>query len=319
MAKLVIVRHGQTEWNTLGKEQGHLDSPLTAYGIEFAERLGLRLRGVPFARVICSTQGRAMQTADIICRITGDRYETDARLMELGTGSWQTRSMRDIAAEYGVQVLDLMRDLDTFYARRGGESYAGDMIGRVSAFLDDMRGIDGNVLVITHGVTLRAFRQIALGLPSNESMIDAPSACLCELEQTDAGVEINVFGDYFHHSADVKTIWHGSPLDTLEELRAGSTVTRIRPLAEAFSHKPSRLNIATDGAAITHNGAARGWLYRVAEPVSPDDLYQHPRTAMPLSYEMLTRRPLRLERVAALEPDAPLTLPQLDPRFQTKC
>ncbi len=88
--------------------------------------------------------------------------------------------------------------------------------------------------------------------------------------------------------------YHGTPLE-LDTLAAGSTVTRWKALAEAFSHKPAVLCIEDDGN-ILHNGALSGRLYRIAEDaVIGSDLIQHPRTTMDEGLEFLTTRPLKLE------------------------
>ena len=100
-------------------------------------------------------------------------------------------------------------------------------------------------------------------------------------------------------------IWyHGTPL-ALDVLAQGSTVTRWRALAEAFSHKPAVLCIEDDGS-ILHNGSLPGHLYRIAEEVQIGrDLIQHPRTTMDEGLEFLTERPLRLEYLCDVPvPDA---------------
>lgn len=107
--------------------------------------------------------------------------------------------------------------------------------------------------------------------------------------------------------------WHGSP-ERLDVLRAGSSITRVRALAEAFAHKPAHVSIATD-SAISHDGARPGYLYRVAEPVGPDDAAPHPSSSMPVSYEFVTRRALRLELVCALAPNAPVEQLAQDPEL----
>ena len=85
-----------------------------------------------------------------------------------------------------------------------------------------------------------------------------------------------------------------------EILRAGSTVTRWRPLAEAFSHKPSLLEI-TDEGSILHNGTAPGFLYALDEAVCVGcDVVPHPRTTMEPGLEFLTTRPLRVRCIARL-------------------
>jgi hypothetical protein len=99
---------------------------------------------------------------------------------------------------------------------------------------------------------------------------------------------------------DNHEIWyHGSPY-RLEVLRAGSTVTQTRELAEVFSHKPVLVSIEDDGT-IRHNGSLPGYLYVVAEPVGPEDVYPHPRTTMGPGFEWLTTRELSLAPVATVE------------------
>ena len=89
--------------------------------------------------------------------------------------------------------------------------------------------------------------------------------------------------------------YHGSP-EALGVLLAGSTVTRDRQLACAFSHKPTLVSIEEDGR-IRHNGRRAGWLYTVAETVREGDLVSHPRTTMQPGVEWVTQRDLALQRV----------------------
>ena len=86
--------------------------------------------------------------------------------------------------------------------------------------------------------------------------------------------------------------YHGSP-HQLSLLRAGSTITQDRKLAEVFSHKPTLVSMEDDGR-IRHNGMATGYLYVIDETVRSDDVEPHPRTTMAPGNEWLTRRPLRL-------------------------
>ena len=93
--------------------------------------------------------------------------------------------------------------------------------------------------------------------------------------------------------------YHGSNL-IFSELRANSTITQWKELAEAFSHQPSCLGYDDDGV-IQHNGTEKGYLYIVDEPVVVGvDVYQHPRTTMDENAEFLTRRPLKVRLVCEL-------------------
>ena len=92
-------------------------------------------------------------------------------------------------------------------------------------------------------------------------------------------------------------IWyHGSNM-LFTELKAGSTITQWRELAEAFSHKPSMLGYDDDGV-IVHNGVEKGYLYIIDEPIMVGaDVYPHPRTTMDANAEFLTRRELRVRLI----------------------
>lgn len=92
-------------------------------------------------------------------------------------------------------------------------------------------------------------------------------------------------------------IWYHGSDQVFSELRAGSTVTQWRELAEAFSHKPSALGYDDDGE-IRHNGTKKGYLYVIDEPVEVGiDIYQHPRTTMDENAEFLTKRPLKVRMI----------------------
>ena len=96
------------------------------------------------------------------------------------------------------------------------------------------------------------------------------------------------------------TWYHGSNL-VLTELMTGSTITQWKELAEAFSHKPTRLSY-DDNGVISQNGEEKGYLYVIDEPITVDiDIYQHPRTVMDKNAEFLTKRPLRLKLLYELE------------------
>ena len=88
MTKLLIVRHGQSEWNALGRWQGQADPPLTDVGkkqaLKATKKLGL------FDSIVSSPLQRAKNTASIISEITGvGPVTTEVGLMERDAGPWQ--------------------------------------------------------------------------------------------------------------------------------------------------------------------------------------------------------------------------------------
>ena len=180
---------------------------------------------------------------------------------------------------------------------RGGETYDA-LLKRTRAFLNDMAAREGTYLVVTHAIALRTIRQNVLGLASRDSQMSMPSCCMCQIDIDAGRYDIRVFGDRYHHDDSIFSWWHGSP-EQLTTLRAGSTITRVRPLAEAFSHKPEHVVLN-------------------AEEVRPDDVTEHPHTAMPLTYEFVTKRDLKLELAARIDASAPLDIPADDPNLTLK-
>ena len=91
--ELVVLRHGQTDWNKLGRHQGRLDSPLTELGIRQAKQQGQQLQNLSVDlsgwRMVCSPQGRALRTAQIALSEIGATAQTDDRLREIAFGDWQ--------------------------------------------------------------------------------------------------------------------------------------------------------------------------------------------------------------------------------------
>ena len=103
-------------------------------------------------------------------------------------------------------------------------------------------------------------------------------------------ITVNPDGVWYHGSSQLFTV-----------LRANSTVTQWKELAEAFSHQPDRLSYDDDGV-ISHNGTEKGYLYVVDEPVAAgEDIDQHPRTTMDENAEFLTKRPLKVKLICELQ------------------
>lgn len=95
-------------------------------------------------------------------------------------------------------------------------------------------------------------------------------------------------------------IWYHGSNKLFTELRANSTITQWKELAEAFSHQPSGLGYDDDGV-ICHNGTEKGYLYIVAEPITIDvDIYQHPTSTMDANAEFLTKKPLKVKLICEL-------------------
>ena len=96
---IYIVRHGQTEWNILGKTQGHGNSDLTAKGVEQAELLANSMVKYPVDYIYSSDLGRAYQTAEIIGNKLNIEVQKTEALREMNFGTWEGRLIKDIIEE----------------------------------------------------------------------------------------------------------------------------------------------------------------------------------------------------------------------------
>ena len=120
--KVTFVRHGQTEWNRLGKQQGLADIPLDQTGIEQARKTAQLLKDEAFDCVYCSPLKRARQTAEMICEGRNIPIILEQRLIERDMGEFEgmtwhqfdTRAFWDYTADLHYQKAENIRD---FYRR----------------------------------------------------------------------------------------------------------------------------------------------------------------------------------------------------------
>lgn len=160
---IVLVRHGETDWNREHRFQGHADPPLNEAGRAQARTLAEELSQEPYARVFSSPLRRALETAEILAAGRGLEVETHAGLMEVDVGSWAGLTVSEVEARFP----DGYRSWTE--SRSGwpdGETY--DELGRrvVSAVLDlAARNGQATLLGVTHGGPIRAVTAYTRGLP----------------------------------------------------------------------------------------------------------------------------------------------------------
>lgn len=100
MTQLILIRHGQTQWNLEGRWQGQADPSLNAFGRAQAQRAALELSDADLDHLYSSDLRRALETADIIGAELGLAVHADARLREIDLGRWQGMLSTDIKARY---------------------------------------------------------------------------------------------------------------------------------------------------------------------------------------------------------------------------
>jgi len=158
---LLILRHGETEWNLAGRLQGAEDSPLTPRGREQAAAQARLLDRFDLSdwAVISSPQGRCVGTARIALGPRFDTVRYDPRLVEITMGDWTGKLRRDIAAE-APHLFEKDDGMVWYDHAPGGEGLEG-IYARTGDFL---RGLTGPSVIVTHGITSRMLRCHVLGL-----------------------------------------------------------------------------------------------------------------------------------------------------------
>ena len=164
MTQLILIRHGETLWNTERRMQGQLDSPLTERGVWQACRLGERLRGVAFAALYSSDLPRARLTAQRIADVTGHTIIDDARLRERHFGLFEGLTRAEME-QHDAEIYTRFMSRDPHYVVPGGESPAG-FFARCRAVLEELaaRHAGQTIAIVTHGLVLDAAYRAASGL-----------------------------------------------------------------------------------------------------------------------------------------------------------
>jgi broad specificity phosphatase PhoE len=166
--RILLIRHGQTDWNMEGRWQGTIDQPLNAEGLEQARILADHLEHRPITAVYSSDLQRAYRTALPLAERKGLTVQTDTRLRELNLGAFQGLTHAEISARYPAEMAAMREDYMGFVVPGGESRYA--MQVRAMEALDEIvaREPDGEIAVVTHGGTIRV---ILLKLLGNESQI----------------------------------------------------------------------------------------------------------------------------------------------------
>jgi broad specificity phosphatase PhoE len=156
--RLLLARHGETEWNRIGRWQGATDVPLNDDGRAQARELAERLRGVPLAGVASSDLVRAAETASIVAELLGvPRLGSHAELRERSYGVFEGLTRVECETRY-AEIWNAHRPGDLL------EPPGAEPRSQVEARM--MRGLlqvvathggDAPVLVVSHGGAIRTF------------------------------------------------------------------------------------------------------------------------------------------------------------------
>jgi probable phosphoglycerate mutase len=152
---LLLLRHGQSEWNALGRWQGQADPPLSPLGEEQARDAARRLAALGFTAVVSSDLSRARQTAAILAGSLGLPVDLDPDLREIDVGDWEGLTRAEIEASWPGALADWSAGRSD--APLGGESRF-HLVARARAALARAAAAAApgeRVLVVSHGALIR--------------------------------------------------------------------------------------------------------------------------------------------------------------------
>lgn len=201
MTELILIRHGETDWNRELRFQGQLDVPLNAIGLEQARRLAGRLAQESLQQLISSDLQRALQTAQAVAGRLAQPLDPvlDAALREQHFGMAEGLRVPDLQ-QHHPQAWDQWVRFDEHYAFEGGEC-TRDFHARVLAALRALaqRHAGQKMAVVTHGGVLDMVYRSALGLPlSGPRISEIPNAGLNRVRLRGEVIEILDWADTRH-------------------------------------------------------------------------------------------------------------------------
>ncbi|HAN75989.1 MAG TPA: histidine phosphatase family protein [Planktothrix sp. UBA8407] len=197
--KMVIVRHGEAEWNLQDRAMGQLDSPLTAKGIRQAYALGDRLGRLSFTTLYSSDLGRAAQTANIIASICDKKVIFDSELREWNLGIFQGLTIPEMHEKFPQERQDFERN-DFEYLIPEGESLrqlkqrSFDVLTAIA-----QQHLEETVVVVTHGGILMCFFEEVLGIIHEKPLhFRQNHANFCAFESVNGRWNLMVWNDISH-------------------------------------------------------------------------------------------------------------------------
>jgi alpha-ribazole phosphatase len=180
MTTLLLIRHGQTDWNLQGRYTGQSDIPLNQTGRDQACATAAELERKPPDVIYSSDLIRAQDTARLIAQACHLPVHTDARLREIHQGVWEGMHFDEIKARFAQQFAERQAD-PLSVAPPGGET-VGQVRARVLAAVRDIvqRHPHGRAAIVAHGLALALIKAEATSYPLEKVWDLIPQNCLVE-------------------------------------------------------------------------------------------------------------------------------------------
>lgn len=167
LKELYFVRHGQTEWNAIGRMQGQWNSDLNELGRKQADVNGEFLMHLGIEYLVASPLDRTRQTAEIIDGHLGTNFDVDDRIKEWHCGDWSGEMWDEVPVKWPEEFAAWQSD--QFYYRGPGTENYPDMIDRAKPFLDKILANEfDKIAIVSHGMIGRVMVGVLLSMTPDE-------------------------------------------------------------------------------------------------------------------------------------------------------
>ncbi len=166
--RVLLWRHGQTDWNIVNRFQGHSDIPLNDVGVYQAQHAARLLAGMKPTAIVSSDLGRARRTAQELADLVHLPVSVDSDLRETNGGLWEGRTGRENREADWANFVRWI-DGDDNPAGETGETRS-QVANRAVAAIERALAAGGEkqlLIVATHGGTARCVLGKLLGLPQS--------------------------------------------------------------------------------------------------------------------------------------------------------
>jgi broad specificity phosphatase PhoE len=181
MTDILLVRHGQTDWNVAGRIQGQSDIPLNQIGINQANIFAERFNGDHYEAVFSSDMQRAIQTAHIIAERLNVPVFTDKRLREVNHGRWEGMFIKDLLDNHRHEY-EAFRN-DPINSRPPGGETLSEAAGRMEAAVTTaaVQFPTQRIVLVSHGLALAVLLCKVKKIPLHQSNLFKLNNCAGEL------------------------------------------------------------------------------------------------------------------------------------------
>ena len=185
MTTILLIRHGETEWNRELIFRGRADIPLSARGREQVRLLAYSLSGTSAAAVYSSPLLRASETAQPLAESLGLSPVIDDRLVDMSFGEWEGRAVAEVQDKW-AELYQVWVNEPARFSAPGGESLAA-VRQRAWAAVEDIVGrhLEATIALVSHRVICKLVLCAALGIGEEgfwRERVDTASVSTLELD-----------------------------------------------------------------------------------------------------------------------------------------